>query len=92
MRRILLNYLLPLLLPLVVYGIWLALARRKARLAGAAEVPGWGNAPWTWLLVAGIGLVSVGLVTLALVGDGPTGGTYVPPQFIDGEIVPGRME
>ncbi len=31
MRRILLNYLLPIILPFVIYGLWLAFARYKAR-------------------------------------------------------------
>ncbi len=67
MKRILLHYVLPILLPFIVYGVWLALARRKARPAGAAA-PVWRNAPLTWLLIAGLGLVCVGLVALALTG------------------------
>ena len=92
MKRILLNYLLPIVLPLVIYGIWLALARRKARQAGATDMPDWRSAPWTWLVIAGICLVSLSLVVLALVGDEPVEGTYVPPTYIDGEIVPGHIE
>ncbi len=70
MTRILLHYVLPILLPFIVYGVWLALARRKAQsasMAGAAA-PVWRDAPWTWLLIAGLGLACVGLVALALTG------------------------
>ena len=92
MRRTLLQYLLPLVLPLVAYGVWLMIARNRARKAGAADVPGWHGAPWTWLVVAGIGLVSVGFVILAFQGDASPGAKYIPPQYIDGEIVPGYTE
>lgn len=92
MRRTLLQYVLPLVLPLVVYGVWLAVARHRARKAGVAEVPDWHGAPWTWLLVAGIGLVCVGFVILAFQDGAPPDAKYIPPQFIDGEIVPGHME
>ncbi len=67
MTRILLHYVLPILLPFIVYGVWRALARRKAQSASAAA-PVWRDAPWTWLLIAGLGLACVGLVALALTG------------------------
>ena len=92
MTRILLHYVLPIVLPFVIYGVWLALARRKARPAGAAATPDWRDAPWVWLLIAGGGLVAVSLVALALTGGNPPGETYIPPHLIDGEIVPGRTE
>lgn len=91
-RYVLLHYVLPLVLPFVIYGVWLLLARRKARTAGGEEAPEWRDAPWTWLFVAGAALVAVGLVGLALTGGAPPGGEYVPPKYIDGEVVPGRLE
>ncbi len=70
MKRILLYYVLPILLPFIVYGVWLVLARRKAQSASTAGTapPGWRDAPWTWLLIAGLGLMIAGLVALALTG------------------------
>ena len=50
MSRILLHYVVPLLLPFVIYGAWLALARRGTRPAGAAGAHDWRDAPWTWLV------------------------------------------
>ncbi len=91
MTRILLNYVLPILLPFIAYGAWLVLARRKARPAGEAASL-WHDAPWTWLLIAGIGLVCVGLVALALTGGSPPGAKYIAPHYEGGEIVPGRTE
>ncbi len=70
MKRILLHYVLPIVLPFIVYGIWLALARRKAQSASTAgaAAPTWRDAPWMWLLIAGLGLMIAGLVALALTG------------------------
>ncbi len=92
MRRLLLNYLLPIALPFIVYGVWLLLARRKARLAGAGGAPEWHDVPWTWLLIASALLVAASFVVVALMDGSPPGGTYVPPQYIEGEIVPARTE
>jgi len=92
MRRMLLNYLLPIILPFAVYGIWLAYARYRARLAGHDSRPEWRDAPWTWLMVAAAALTAAGFATLAFVGGSPTDQKYIPPQYIDGVIVPSRME
>ena len=92
MSRMFLQYVLPILVPFVIYGAWLALSRRKARPAGADAAPEWREAPWTWLLIAGLGLLIASLVGLALQGGDPPGKTYVAPQFIEGEIVPARTE
>ena len=92
MRRTILQYLLPIILPFVIYSAWIAFARYKARATGGGETPEWRDAPWIWLLTASAGLVAAGFVVLALQGGSPTDETYVPPQYIDGEIVPGRTE
>lgn len=93
MIRVLLEFAVPLLLPTVLYGIWLAWARRRASTTGAAMPPGWRNAPW--LVLAAIGTV---LAVAAAVGSGlgrgtqDITGTYVPPRVIDGKVVPGHIE
>jgi peptidoglycan/LPS O-acetylase OafA/YrhL len=92
MRRILLNYLLPIILPFVIYGLWLAFARYKARKAGEEGGPEWRDAPWTWLMIASAGLVAAGFVVLALQGGTSPDTTYYPPQYIDGEIVQSHAE
>ena len=92
MRLLLLNYLLPIILPFAIYGVWLTYARYRARLAGHDGMPEWRDAPWTWLMVSAAGLVALGFAALAFVGGSPTDLKYVPPQYIDGVIVPSHME
>ena len=92
MRRMLLSYLLPIALPFVIYGVWVAFARYKVRHAGQEGGPEWRDTPWTWLLIASTGLVAVGFLVLALQGGSPPGETYFPPSYSAGEIVPGRTE
>lgn len=92
MRRMLLNYLLPIILPFVIYSVWLTYARYRARMAGQDNRPEWRDAPWTWLMVSAAALMAIGFASLALIGGSPTGQKYIPPQYIDGVIVPSRME
>lgn len=91
-RRLLFTYLLPFLAPFIVYGLWLAFIRYKARRAGSAAGRGWSDAPWTWLIVAGVILVSASLVSLGLVRDAPPGAKYFPPRLENGVIVPAHTE
>ncbi len=81
MRNIILHYVLPFVAPFVVYAIWLAWARRKARTSGAGAAPEWGDAPWTWLIISGLGLVIVGLVALALNLGDPAGSVRVGVDY-----------
>ncbi|MSP83653.1 MAG: hypothetical protein EXQ94_12225 [Alphaproteobacteria bacterium] len=92
MIRILLEVILPLLLPFVGYGIWLHFARRKAELIAAGALPSWQDAPWTWLVVTGIGLAVASVLALVFVGGAAPGSRYIPPSYVDGQVVPGRTE
>lgn len=74
-----LEYIVPLLLPTVVYLLWL-------RFAAADGVER--DMPWTWLAAAGVVLVAIVLGGLALFG-GSDQGAYVPPHMENGKIVPG---
>jgi hypothetical protein len=55
-----------LLLPLLVYLLWVALSRRKEQLAAEGRLPAWQALPWTWLIIAGVLLMGAALVTLRL--------------------------
>jgi hypothetical protein len=85
--RIFLTIVLPFLLPTIVYVLWL-LAMRRIELAGAAP---WRTLPWPWLVAAGLMLMVGLLYFISIHVGGSAQGTYVPPRYIDGEIVPGHV-
>lgn len=107
MVRIFISYILPLFLPTVIYFIWTAWVRKQiaakhakrvedAALAdevtpeevAAYDVP----TPWFRLILAGVGLVLVGLVLSVFLGPkNPPGSVYQAPYVEDGKIVPGQF-
>lgn len=82
--RTFLTIALPLLLPTVLYVLWLTATGRRP--------PDWGGTAWPWVMAAGVMLM---LATLGLWGLGERnapGGVYVPPVVKDGAVVPGHIE
>ncbi len=87
MARVFLTIVLPLLLPTLLYLLWL-MATERAPIAAPGA---WRELPWPWLLGAGVVLAAL-LLWVVVVGlGGPTQGTYVPPHYIDGRVVPGHL-
>jgi hypothetical protein len=86
MLRFALTVLLPLLLPTLLWLGW-AFAVRGASARGAR----WQAAPWGWLAASGVLLAGASLYVLQT-REGDSGGRYVPSQYIDGKLVPGRFE
>jgi hypothetical protein len=85
MIRILLTIVLPLLLPTLLYLLWLAASRRAALAAPSPSR----DMPWIWLAGAGIVLAALLLFFINIrVGSQ---GAYVPPKYIDGHVVPGHV-
>ena len=85
----LLRYALLFLLPFILYGIWMLIARRRAR--GHEHEPNWSDAPLVWLTAAGVALMLGALFTTAMLTGVPKGGVYVPPHVQDGQVVPGQV-
>jgi hypothetical protein len=81
MLRILLQYLLPLALPALVYLAYVAIAR-------GGKVERLGEAPWLHLAFAGVVLMAVSLVAWGLTTGAPPDEVYVPARFEDGRVVP----
>ena len=82
--RIVLQYLLPFLLPFLGYlGYRMLVDRGRGFLE---------DMPWYVLTVIGLALTVVSLVGLALLEGGSPDGVYVPPHVEDGRIVPGHVE
>jgi hypothetical protein len=89
--RVFLQYILPLLLPSLLYILWVVLARRRtASSGGTVSVLQVG--PWFWLILTGIGLAACGLIASALLFGGDPKGTYMPPHLENGRVVPGRVQ
>ena len=92
MARIFFQILLPIALPTILYLLWVAAERRRQERLGSGEAPQWQDAPWLWLGALGVFLAAIMAAALALLGGATTEGRYVPPQVIDGKIVPGHVE
>ncbi len=86
MGRILLQYLLPLILPTVLYFLWVNYKRRKDPNADISV-----RRAWFWLISSGCLLLIVVLVFTGLTRGTPAGGTYEPPRLENGEIVPSKV-
>jgi len=80
----------PVLLPLILYGLWQFSRRRKAHKAGE-EKPRWRDGPWFWAVLATLGL-AIGCLMFWGFQNEEIKGTYIPPQLINGKIVPGHVE
>lgn len=91
MIRILLTFVVPLLLPFVVYAVWGWLRRRQA-LARGEPLPDLKGPPVVWLGALGLVLVALVLGGLSLQRGEGTLGRYAPPHVENGRIVPGTMK
>lgn len=102
MVRILVTYIIPLVLPTVFYFLWATWVRKKieANRAQAQTQDGEGaeaveayeiSTPWFRLILAGVGLVVIGLILGVFFGPkNPPGSVYQPPRLEDGKVVPGQ--
>lgn len=90
MGRIVLQYVLPFLLPLIGYSLWIWYRNAYAdRHAGAP--PKFEEGPWPLLLLLGAVLMFASMAFTALSSGGSAGATYEPSRVEDGRIVPGRL-
>lgn len=90
MTRFLVQVLLPLLLPVLIFLVWAWLSSRsqdKGSLVAKVQ-----NGPWFWLIVAGFVLMLGAVTYTALTSGGEPGETYTPPRLEDGRVVPGRFD
>jgi len=89
MTRIFLTYILPLVLPSLIYVLWIWNARRTHDPDSEDDLPGLRRGPLFWSLVSGFLLMITGMITIALMsGDPPDSGTYQSPRLEDGKILP----
>ena len=81
MLKKLLTVVLPIALPFLIYGVYLVLARRRARLAGQQDLPGWQKAPWHWLSLAAVLLLATGLIAVREIGSIAPGEPVEPTRL-----------
>ena len=88
MSRIILNYALPLLTPLVLYLVWVYVLRHRSKARGD-ELPTVESGAVFWSIVTGFLLMIAGLVMVALTsGEAPGTGAYISPRLEGGKIIP----
>jgi hypothetical protein len=88
MLRELLTLGVPLLLPTVLYLLWL----RAVQWSQASDANWWRGMPWVWLALTGVGLTTLVLFVVTVHFGTSTPGVYVPPHVEQGQIVPGHIE
>ena len=86
MTRIILQTIIPLVLPTVLYFIYVTFLRRKDPNADI-DMP----KPWFRLAAAGLGLVVISLGAIAVTTGDKPGERYVAPRQVDGRIIPGHI-
>jgi hypothetical protein len=89
MLRVIVEILLPLVLPTALYLGWIRVVR-WANGGGAAM--GWAGLPWLWLAAAGVVLLAAFLFVVTVGFGTAERGVYVPPRWVNGHIVPGHVE
>lgn len=88
MSRILLNYVLPLVLPMALYLGYMWWSRGRAAKQGE-EAPAIERGHVFTAILTGFLLTAASLVWIAVVsGEAPGEGNYRSPQYEDGKIVP----
>ena len=86
MIRAILFHIIPLILPFVVYGVYLYF---NSRAGGDKK---WGKTSLAIATVSGLLLMAASLIALGLVSGEPSEGTvYVPPRFEDGRIIDSQI-
>lgn len=86
MIRAILFHIIPLILPFVVYGVYLYF---NARAGGDKS---WGKTSLAITTISGLLLMAISLITLGLVsGESHEGTVYVPPRFEDGRIIDSQI-
>ncbi|MZR30116.1 DUF6111 family protein [Sneathiella litorea] len=86
MIRAILFHIIPLLLPFIVYGVYLYF---NSRSGGDKK---WGKTSLAVATISGLLLMAVSLIVLGLVSGEPREGTvYVPPRFEDGRIIDSQI-
>lgn len=83
MTRVFFMYIIPIILPSILFFFWAKFIQKDAVLARTT--------PWFSLLIAGLTLMVLGLAITAITSGTAPGGKYNAPYLKNGEIIPGQM-
>ena len=83
--RILLQVVLPLIAPIIIYSIW---SYWEAKRLGKG-MPSWEEGNWFWAALIGVFLSVATLIYVATTGAG-TNTKYISPHLENGKIIPGQ--
>jgi hypothetical protein len=96
MLRVFFSIVMPLLLPTAVYLVWWRVAHRSPGASPEGSPQGETSRSialrWVWLAAAGVLLLAVVLFVVSVNYGTSQPGTYVPPRWEDGRIIPGHIE
>ncbi len=81
----------PVLLPVLIYLLWMLRHRNLAAQAGE-DVPDWTEGPWLWAATATVVLAMIGFLILGLSAEPNREEIYSPAEFKDGELVEERFD
>lgn len=89
MLRLVVEILLPLVLPTALYlaSVWFV-----HWVGGSDRAIGWSGMPWSWLAAAGVIALAAFLIVVNVGFGTAETGHYVPPRWTGGHIVPGHIE
>ena len=85
MTRIFLTYVLPLLLPTLIYMAWVGYARKKHD--NDDTPPALRKGPLFWCLLAGFMLMAGGLISIALMSGDPPDSGQCPERHLPLQVV-----
>ena len=89
MSRVLLEYLLPLLLPSGAFVAYVVLTRKTNATEMEQRLR---EGPWFWLVISGF-VLTVGVLFLTGLSEGyNANSTYTPSRMEDGRFVPGEFK
>ena len=91
MSRILVTYIVPFLLPAMVYACWVWYRTGYVARHGG-EAPKLEQGPWPLLLFVGAVFAFAVLASTALIRGGSPDENYVPPHLENGTLIPGHLE
>ena len=91
--RLLLELVLPALIPVLIYLGWLRVERRRAAARDPGDpLPWWAETPWIPLAAAGVAVAAMVLSVIVLRSGDAIHGVYVPAHMENGVLVPPHVE